>query len=406
MSPASTSVAAVMGTRGGARKRVIERQESYVERLQAVSRCVKTVDDILEEFFPFQANYRLAESLVTPPLNKKRTESSESKRLTRATPSSPVYRGATTRKKRLALTTPLQAIERSTASRDFVPSSGAASKPRTPTATSSTTHSDTNASIAAREQDQHTLALWEDKFRGRRLSPQDVLLLVMHGDVARVLESAGLLRKAGVTYDQLMELEVALESLRKAQSVVCRERTATVATPRSEELYCESSLYKLLRDNVWLHGVAFKVKSSLYLTASSGTVALSPRKGLLTPLSPAIERVSTCPVLPVISSPAAARSPTKGKQRLATALPYDRKFVASRESNTEQEQRSEYRQRLREESEAQRQSASRDKQYRQVGKSFMRPRPALTCVRSTSSRAKANWLLALYILLAYSTTIV
>lgn len=355
------------GIRGGARKRTIKRQENCVKRLQAVSGCVKTVDDILEEIFPFQVNYRLAESLVTPPFSlKKRTESSESIRPWATTPSAPVSHGVTTRKKRLALATPLQAIERAPqrwSSRATSPDRS--SRSQTPTTRLNTDISTSNASTAARGQDQHTLALWEDKFRGRRLSPQDVLFLVTHDDVASVLESAGLVREADMTYDQLMELEVALESLREVRFVAPNEHPAVIRS-KHEQLQDESSLYELLRDNVWLHGVAFNVKSSVHLATSGGTCAPSPRKGLLVPLSPAIERVATCPVLPIISSPITTRTPTKAKTRLATALPYDRKFAfPSRESDFEQEERSfEYRQRLHE---AQVQSSASEKQYRQVG---------------------------------------
>lgn len=359
MSPVTSSAApAAMGVRGAAHKRVVERQESYVARLRAVSGCVKTVDDILEEFFPFQANYRLAESLVTPPAqHKKRTESpAESKRLTTATSSSPVSRGPGSRKKRLSLTTPLPAIEIPLATRDSATSPDQASGLQPPTMPLISSPQATSLVTAARDQDQHTLALWEDKFRGRRLSPQDVLFLVTHDDVARVLESAGLLREAGVTYDQLMELEVALESLRKTQF-----GTASI---RNEGLQREPPLYQKLRASVWVHGVAFKVKSISILGISRGNTSLSPRKGLLTPLSPAIDRVASCPALPVISSPTSTRSPTKVRQRLATALPYDRRFAPSRESNASQEKRHEYRF---QEEEAQMRSSCSDRRYRQVG---------------------------------------
>ncbi|TYZ66223.1 hypothetical protein PybrP1_002108 [[Pythium] brassicae (nom. inval.)] len=84
------------------------------------------------------------------------------------------------------------------------------------------------------------MALWEDKFRTRSLSSQDVLFLLTHDDILRVLESASVLRVARLSYDQLMELEVALESTRRS------------------EIDTFECVYQLLCDNVWQRGVAFQ----------------------------------------------------------------------------------------------------------------------------------------------------
>ncbi|ETN10312.1 hypothetical protein PPTG_22809 [Phytophthora nicotianae INRA-310] len=59
----------------------------------------------------------------------------------------------------------------------------------------------------------HMLTIWEDKFRFKCLAVEDIMFLLAHPSVADTLESASFLREANLTYDQVMELEMALVML-------------------------------------------------------------------------------------------------------------------------------------------------------------------------------------------------
>lgn len=282
-------------------------QLTCVERLQAVNGVVKSVDDILGELFPYQNEYRQADRLVSPP---SRTPFS----VECGTPhTAAVSRGAT-RKKRLAVSSPLQSIQMVR-----TPSSVQA-----PSSSPKTSLRRQNRPIQVRldepsalhEQNQHTLALWEDKFRGRRLSPQDILFLLTHEDAVSVLESASLLREARLTYDQLMELEMTLESLHKERSAVPCFRLC--------ELLCHS---------VWVRGVAFEAPVS---ERSNTPATCSPRKTRLAPLSPAKTRTSDLPAMERVSTSPVLQNPSKSRKkstrRLRTALPYDHTYTPSKQN--------------------------------------------------------------------------
>lgn len=61
----------------------------------------------------------------------------------------------------------------------------------------------------------HILTLWEDKFRRKCLAVEDVLFLLARPNVACTLESASFLRATQMSYDQVIELEMALAMLRE-----------------------------------------------------------------------------------------------------------------------------------------------------------------------------------------------
>ncbi|KAF1328331.1 hypothetical protein FI667_g6951, partial [Globisporangium splendens] len=277
-------------------KKLSAQHLTCVERLQAVSGVVKSVDDILNEIFPYQSTYRRAGRLVTPP---SRLDS-----VTRGTPSVGVVSRGATRRKRLASSPVLQSIEK-----NVLPSS----VPDIPLPAKIRECSPTQ--LGVREQDQHTLALWEDKFRGRRLSPQDILFLLTHEDVLSVLENTNMLRETRLTYDQLMELEMALESLHKDRSTI----TSHVC------------LCKILCTNVWVRGITFK----LLPTERNAIVReSSPQKIRLAPLSPSppaehqvMKRASSSAVLQTRQK---LRSPDR--MRLQTALPEN--FRSSQQKET------------------------------------------------------------------------
>lgn len=302
-------------SRAPARRNTPAKKPTCVERLQALTGATTSVDDILGEIFPFQCSYRRAELLLTPVSTQRMSR--QTKRTT--SPSRGDAR-ATRDNKRAAAASPLQAIDR--------PSSPLRVTARAaPSRSSGSVLVSNNRELAAkREHDQHALALWEDKFRARSLSPQDVLFLVTHDDISRVLEGASLLRVAGLTYDQLMELEVALESTRRSR------------TDRSQ------CLYLLLCDNVWQQGIAFKTGlAGADVQRTSGEM-VNPRRMLLTPLpSPSnaastttfaiqqrqqtIKRASSWAEL----AARPVRSPPKTRQqRLQTALPHEHRYDSLR----------------------------------------------------------------------------
>lgn len=304
---------------------------SCVERLQAVRGAVTTVDDILSELFPFEPSYRRAKTLVAPPSTRVLALEHDRR-------PSPVSRAAAAREnlnpresctktsKHLGVASllsrerPQSPNGRSTAV--SLPSPSALPPVRLASRAATTT-AHAIAAAARDDHEQHTLALWDDKFRARTLSHQDVLFLVTHPDVANVLESASLLRAADVTYDQLMELEIALDFFR-------------AAAPRVTQ-HDVSSLYEWLSDRVWQHGVAFRASALRRLES-----ATSPRKVLLSPVvggpraaSPLrVARASTCPerttnatsgsCSPHADDPFKSRHP---QQRRQTALSYDQHYA-------------------------------------------------------------------------------
>lgn len=301
-----------------ARRKLAPTTLTCVERMQAVNGASPTVDDILAEIFPFQSSYCRAEKLVAPPLLSQHIPYAPRRVATRVR-SRRLHE--TKQQRGISASTPLAAIERPLSPLRVAP--GAPLKSPLPALTSKI-----RKSVATHDQaERHAMTLWDDKFQTRSLSPQDVLYLLTHEDILRVLESASVLRVARLSYDQLMELEVALESTRR---------------PRSDTFEC---VYPLLCDSVWQRGIAFQAdQAPVGVQTACGCVGL--RKRVLAPLrSPSswspramaaastatssaksrpIERAPSCTVL----AASVMAAPMKSQQRyVQTALPYNRASV-------------------------------------------------------------------------------
>ncbi|KAG3117278.1 hypothetical protein PI125_g3889 [Phytophthora idaei] len=99
---------------------------------------------------------------------------------------------------------------------------------------------------------EYVLTIWEDKFRLKCLAVEDVLFLLAHPSVANTLESASFLRESNLTYDQVMELEMALVMLRQ------QDRWSNAHSPKVSHL----SLCDKLARNAWIHGRALPASRS------------------------------------------------------------------------------------------------------------------------------------------------
>ncbi|KAG1711173.1 hypothetical protein DVH05_013888 [Phytophthora capsici] len=90
----------------------------------------------------------------------------------------------------------------------------------------------------------HVLTVWEDKFRLKCLASEDILFLLVHPNVASTLESASFLRELELSYDQVMELEMALVMLRRQDEWIYSHSSKVPTT----------SLCDKLTRNAWIHG--------------------------------------------------------------------------------------------------------------------------------------------------------
>ncbi|GMF09442.1 unnamed protein product [Phytophthora lilii] len=111
----------------------------------------------------------------------------------------------------------------------------------------------------------HALSVWEDKYRMRCLEVEDVLFLIAHPHVATTLESASFLRRAQLTFDQIMELEMTLAMLRQ-------QKGWNNVKPLLENAQASAPLCIKLARNAWAHGRAFKSLQSRKIVLPEVTV--------------------------------------------------------------------------------------------------------------------------------------
>lgn len=208
-----------------------------LDRLLPISSAARAgAGSILDDVFPEQKSYLRASELVQYGGNHsdERSAQAASRRgiSTNGVSSPPPPRSR--RKRRVCHAIPLQSI-----SPRHHPGSPVEQKPVSPPA-----RLVRHKLIDANNPDL-ALLLWDSKHYRQELSREDSLFLLVHEDVVRILESARLLHHSMLSYDQVMELEMTLESLR-AIGFECQ-------TPRQSL----RSISTILSRNVWLRQKAF-----------------------------------------------------------------------------------------------------------------------------------------------------
>lgn len=150
---------------------------------------------------------------------------------------------------------------------------------------------------------EHVLSLWEDKFRLRCLAVEDVLFLLTHSNVASTLESASFLRGVDLTYDQVMELEMALVMLRR------QEEWVKAHSPKAPP----TSLCDKLARNTWIRSRALpivhtnsamlpevivckRVPARAKLPQKQTRIPIKPHNVLAAPKSSATPKLEACPL--------------------------------------------------------------------------------------------------------------
>lgn len=255
-----------------------EKRADLLDRLQAVSTVARTsANDIIDGLFPEQASYLVASRLLAIAANDTRLVACQDPTSDSELPLLSPPRSGRKRTRRVnQRATPLQPL-----------------RPLSPVVND---HIDTGLSHA-----ELALVLWDAKMERQQLSREDLLFLLLREDTVRVLESARLLRLSRVSYEQAMELELTLESMRS-------EDTRKLALQSRVRPRKQPSLATVLSRNAWMHCKAFAARQS--------------------PVSPVSSDPTTrnCAQLTVISqdlSPpkATAQMRTRPANRIATALP-------------------------------------------------------------------------------------
>lgn len=205
-----------------------EHRADLLGRLQAVSAVARTsADAIIDGLFPEQASFSAASRLLSITAKAKYQGIGQASTSASVYPVlSPPKSGRRRKRRSNQRSTPLLPLRPLSPARIDLDEAGLS-----------------HAELA--------LALWDAKMERQELSRDDLLFLLLHEDTTRVLESARLLRLSRISYEQVMELELTLDSMRNEG--VPRLRAGS----RQQQQQC--AFASLLSRNVWMHQKAFGV---------------------------------------------------------------------------------------------------------------------------------------------------
>ncbi|KAE9047377.1 hypothetical protein PR002_g1059 [Phytophthora rubi] len=219
----------------GSRRKLDRAGCDLIEQLAALNGSEWSVAGILDEVLPEQRNLWEARCLLKPALYENNTTDSKKHMVAS-------FNGG--RLKRSGFVKPIRAASDRASITPALPS-GASKQSLVPI------NADRHTSLRTPDHSfrGHVLTLWEDKFRRKCLAVEDMVFLLARPNVAYTLESASFLRATQMSYDQVVELEMALIMLRE------QEGWPRSNCPQATTL----SLCDKLARNAWIYGRALAI---------------------------------------------------------------------------------------------------------------------------------------------------